>query len=134
MNSDSQKIERTAEQYVRGIVNMDLSDEVIANILSDRQIQPDSLVSNLDLKTKMLLKADVYMACSNMPSVKVSVEDADGNWKHKEGGGQISETDKRRWTAIANSIYAQYGEIRYIQLGPRVHARGMKIWRKGYGC
>jgi len=134
MIRDSQNTERTVEQYVRGIVNMDLSDEVIANILSDRQIQPDSLVSNLDLKTKMLLKADVYMACSNMPSVKVSVEDADGNWKHKEGGGQISETDKRRWTAIANSIYAQYGEIRYAQLGPRVHARGMKIWRKGYGC
>lgn len=134
MIRDSQNTERTAEQYVRGIVNMDLSDEVIANILSDRQIQPDSLVSNLDLKTKMLLKADVYMACSNMPSVKVSVEDADGNWKHKEGGGQISETDKIRWTAIANSIYAQYGEIRYTQLGPRVHARGMKIWRKGYGC
>lgn len=133
MIRDSQNTERTVEQYVRGIVNMDLSDEVIANILSDRQIQPDSLVSNLDLKTKMLLKADVYMACSNMPSVKVSVEDADGNWKHKEGGGQISETDKRRWTAIANSIYAQYGEIRYAQLGPRVHARGMKIWRKGYG-
>ena len=134
MIRDSQNTERTVEQYVRGIVNMDLSDEVIANILSDRQIQPDSLVSNLDLKTKMLLKADVYMACSNMPSVKVSVEDADGNWKHKEGGGQISETDKRRWTAIANSIYAQYGVIRYTQLGPRVHARGMKIWRKGYGC
>lgn len=94
MIRDSQNTERTVEQYVRGIVNMDLSDEVIANILSDRQIQPDSLVSNLDLKTKMLLKADVYMACSNMPSVKVSVEDADGNWKHKEGGGQISETDK----------------------------------------
>ena len=69
MNSDSQKIERTAEQYVRGIVNMDLSDEVIANILSDRQIQPDSLVSNLDLKTKMLLKADVYMACSSLTPI-----------------------------------------------------------------
>lgn len=134
MICDSQNTERTAEQYVRGIVNMELGDEVIANILLDRDVLPDSLVSNLDLKTKMLLKADVYMACSVMPSVKVSVEDADGNWKHKEGGGQISETDKRRWSAIANNIYAQYGEIRYASSGPRVHARGMRIWRNGYDC
>ena len=34
MIRDSQNTERTVEQYVRGIVNMDLSDEVIANILS----------------------------------------------------------------------------------------------------
>lgn len=130
MTCDSLNTERTAEQYVRGVVNMELGDEIIANILLDRNVSPDYPVSDLDLRTKMLLKADVYMACSAMPSVAVSVDDADGNWRHKEGGGQISETDKRRWSAIANNIYAQYGEIRYASSGPRVRARGMRIWRK----
>ena len=37
MIRDSQNTERTVEQYVRGIVNMDLSDEVIANILSEEE-------------------------------------------------------------------------------------------------
>lgn len=130
MTCDSLNTERTAEQYVRGVVNMELGDEIIANILLDRHVSPDSLALDLSLRTKMLLKADVYMACSAMPSVAVSVDDADGNWRHKEGGGQISETDKRRWSAIANNIYAQYGEIRYASSGPRVRARGMRIWRK----
>lgn len=135
MSGESIDIEsRTVEQYVRGIVNVDLSEDVIANILLDRNVQPGELASELDTKTKMLLKADVYMACASMPSVKVSVEDSDGNWKHKEGGGQISDADKKRWASIANNIYAQYGEIRYASSGPRIHARGMRIWRNGYGC
>lgn len=85
MTCDSLNTERTAEQYVRGVVNMELGDEIIANILLDRHVSPDYPVSDLDLRTKMLLKADVYMACSAMPSVAVSVDDADGNWRHKEG-------------------------------------------------
>ena len=123
---------RTVEQYVRGIVDVDLGDDVIANILLDRNVQPGGLASALDTRTKMLLRADVYMACVSKPSVAVSVEDADGNWKHKEGGGQISDADKKRWATIANSIYAQYGEVRNASGGPRVHARGMRIWRSGY--
>lgn len=134
MDGDSQNTERTVEQYIRGIVNMDIGDELVANILFDRGLALDVPVSELDAKTKMLLKADVYMACANTPSVRTSVEDADGNWRHKESGGQITDADKKRWAAMANAIYAQYGENHYAPIGPRIHARGMRIWRKGYGC
>lgn len=125
---------RTAEQYVRGIAPIDLSDDTIANIFIDQNVSPEALVSDMDMKTKMLLKAEVYMACASMPSVRVSIEDSDGNWKHKEGGGQISDADKKLWVSIANSIYAQYGVIRYASSGPRIHAMGMRTWRKGNGC
>lgn len=134
MDSDSQYTERTVEQYVRGVVKMDIGDEVVANILFDRDLQPDSLISDLDKRTRMLLKADVYMACANMPSVSVSIEDADGNWKHKESGGQITNADKERWASMAQAIYSQYGENQIAKGGPRIHARGMRIWRTGNGC
>lgn len=134
MDGDSQYTERTIEQYIHGIVNIELDEEVVANILFDRQVSPDDLSSELSKKTKLLLKADVLMACANMPSVKVSVEDADGNWKHKESGGQITEADKRRWASTAQNIYALYGENHYVKGGPRIHARGMKYWRRKDGC
>lgn len=134
MDCNSSNSERTVSQYIRGISSMSPGEEVLSNILFDRGISPDIPVVELSKKEKELLKADVYTALSNMPSVKVSVEDSDGNWKHKEGGGQVSDADKKRWASIANSIYAQYGEIRYASSGPRIHARGMRIWRNGYGC
>lgn len=134
MDGDSLNTERTVEQYIRGVVNMDIGDEVVANILFERGVTADIPVSELDKRTRMLLKADVYAACANMPSVRVSVEDADGNWRHKESGGQITDTDKKRWAAMANAIYAQYGEKHYAPGGPRIHARGMRTWRKRYGC
>ncbi len=134
MGGGSQYSERTVEQYVRGIVKMDMGDEVISNILFDRDLNPGDPASGLDARTRMLLKADVYMACANMPSVSVSVEDADGNWKHKESGGQITDADKERWDSMARAIYSQYGESHFAKGGPRVHARGMRIWRNGDGC
>ena len=95
MTCDSLNTERTAEQYVRGVVNMELGDEIIANILLDRHVSPDSLALDLSLRTKMLLKADVYMACSVMPSVAISIDDADGNWRHKEGAARYLRRTKK---------------------------------------
>lgn len=134
MDSCSQYTGMTVGQYARGVVRVDIGDDAISNILFDRGLSPDSLASDLDKRALMLLKADVYMACANMPSVSVSVEDADGNWKHKESGGQITEADKSRWASIARSIYSRYGEECLIKGGPRVHARGMRIWRNGHEC
>ena len=122
--------ERTAEDYIRGIPGPELTDGTISNILFKRNVAPNDPVIGLEKRTIELLEADTYIAFSLSPSVKTSIEDADGNWKHKEGGGQITNEDKRWWRQKANEIYLRYGETTYSR-GPRVHARGMKIWRKG---
>lgn len=134
MDGDSQYTEMTVGQYVRGVVGIDIGDDVVARILFDYELQPDELASELDKRTRMLLKAEAYKACSEMPSVRTSIEDADGNWKHKESGGQITEADKERWASIAKSIFSRYRENPYMSAGPRIHARGMRIWRTGNGC
>lgn len=122
--------ERTAEDYIRGIPGPELTDGAIANILFKRNVAPSDSIIELGKRTIELLEADTYIAFSLVPSVKTSVEDADGNWKHKEGGGQITNEDKRGWRQKADEIYLRYGETTYSK-GPRVHARGMRIWRNG---
>ena len=136
MSEKSLNIESmTVADYIKGVSGgITLSDETVAIIILKRKISLDALVSELDKKTLDLICADVYMACANMPSVKVSVEDQDGNWKHKESGGQITDSDKSRWVSTAKKIYAMYGEISYISSGPRIHAMGMRTWRIGNGC
>lgn len=121
--------QRTVWQYASGIVGIELGEDVLSNILSDRGLYPCDLASDMSKKQRMLLKADVYVACANLPGTSVSIEDADGNWKHKESGGQITEADKRIWLKLADRIYAKYGEVTSLSC-PRIISRGMKIWRE----
>lgn len=100
----------TIEAYLRGCVGFDVSDEAIATILVDRAVESRSDVTALDKRTKDLCKADLYMWCASTPSVRGSVEDSNGVWKHKEGGTESSAFDKRNLRAMANDIYKMYGE------------------------
>lgn len=132
MNGDSQHTETnvtTVEEYLRGCVGFDVSDNALATILIDRDVEPGTDVRMLDKRTKDLCKADLYMWCASTPSVTGSVEDADGEWKHKEGGKQSSAYDKRNLRQMANDIYARYGE-NTIQSGMKLSCRGMRLWRK----
>ena len=113
----------TVEEYLHGCVGFDVDDSAIATILVDREIEPNSNISSIDKKKKDLCKADLYMWCASTPSIMGSVEDANGSWKHKEGGTQSSAFDKRNLRAMANDIYRLYGEntvnskIRIVSFG-----------------
>lgn len=100
----------TIEEYLRGKVGFEVEDSAIATILIDREIAASTGVSLLTKKQKDLCTADLYMWCASTPSVKGSVMDSDGNWKHQEGGWESSAYDKRNLREMANDIYAMYGE------------------------
>lgn len=104
----------TIEEYLKGKVGFDVSDNAIASILVDREVEANADVTSLDKKTKDLCRADLYMWCASTPSKTGSVEDADGVWKHKEGGSESSAFDKRTLRQMANDIYGQYGENRTV--------------------
>ncbi len=132
MNGDSQHTEQanvtTVEDYLRGCVGFEVSDNALTTILIDRDIEPGTDVSTLDKRTKDLCKADLYMWCASTPSTIGSVEDADGEWKHKEGGTQSSAYDKRNLRQMANDIYKRYGE-NAVGSSIRVNCLGMRVWR-----
>lgn len=132
MNKDSlhtRMLDTTIEAWLRGCVGFEVADNAINTILIDRGVEMEADVTKLDKKTKDLCKADLYMWCASTPSVTGSVEDANGVWKHKEGGTQSSAFDKRNLRAMANDIYKKYGENRGSGT-IRMNSIGMKIWRK----
>lgn len=119
----------TVEDYLRGCVGFDVADNALSTILIDREVEPGTDVCLLDKRTKDLCKADLYMWCASTPSTTGSVEDADGEWKHKEGGTQSSAYDKRNLRKMANDIYKRYGE-NVTQSSIRMNCLGMRVWRR----
>lgn len=131
MDNDPQNtaIGTTIEEYLRGCVGFEVADSAITTILIDREIVPGTDVTTLEKRQKDLCRADLYMWCASTPSVTGSVEDANGVWKHKEGGTQSSAYDKRNLRQMANDIYALYGEnvressIKIVNLGMNMNKR-----------
>jgi hypothetical protein len=128
-NSQNTAIGTTIEEYLRGCVGFEVADSAITTILIDREIAPGTDVTTLEKRQKDLCRADLYMWCASTPSVTGSVEDANGVWKHKEGGTQSSTYDKRNLRQMANDIYALYGEnvrkssIKIVNLGMNMNKR-----------
>ena len=128
-NSQNTAIGTTIEEYLRGCVGFEVADSAITTILIDREIAPGTDVTTLEKRQKDLCRADLYMWCASTPSVTGSVEDANGVWKHKEGGTQSSAYDKRNLRPMANDIYALYGEnvrkssIKIVNLGMNMNKR-----------
>lgn len=128
-NSQNTAIGTTIEEYLRGCVGFEVTDSAITTILIDREIVPGTDVTTLEKRQKDLCRADLYMWCASTPSVTGSVEDANGVWKHKEGGTQSSAYDKRNLRQMANDIYALYGEnvrkssIKIVNLGMNMNKR-----------
>ena len=128
-NSQNTAIGTTIEEYLRGCVGFEVTDSAITTILIEREIAPGTDVTTLEKRQKDLCRADLYMWCASTPSVTGSVEDANGVWKHKEGGTQSSAYDKRNLRQMANDIYALYGEnvrkssIKIVNLGMNMNKR-----------
>ena len=100
----------TIEDYLRGKVGFEVADNAISVILEDRGITPGADSSKLDLRTKELATADLYMWCASTPSKQDTSFEADGGWKSQTGGWESSAYDKRNLREMANKIYEKYGE------------------------
>lgn len=120
----------TIKEYLQGCVGFSVDDNAIATILVDRGIESDEEAEDLTKKQRDLCKADLYMWCASTPSIRGSVEDQNGNWKHKEGGTQSSAYDKRNLRKMAFDIYKSYGENASTSSSIKFHGSGMKLWQK----
>lgn len=102
-------IDLTIQDYLKGCVGYELDDAALTSIFFNRGIEWDAIVWQLDKNILDLCRADVYMWCATKPSVSSTVEDADGGWKHREGGSQMTYADRKHLISMANSIYNEYG-------------------------
>lgn len=129
INSQNTTTDMTVEEYLYGCVGFDVTEAAVSTILIDRGVERGYPVLELDKRTKDLCRADLYMWCASTPSKIGSIEEADGYWKHKEGGKESSAFDKRNLRAMANDIYKMYGE-NTIKSSIKLNSSGMKVWRR----
>lgn len=121
----------TVEDYLTGITAYEIAEKALRVVLAKRGLSRKALVSELLAQTDEsgvkigqrsldLATADIYMWCASTPSVKNDTEDADGGWKHKEGGWQTSAYDKRELRKMAKDLYDKWGENTNINSKMRI--------------
>ncbi len=101
------------EVYLRGLVGFDVSDSALNSIRIFRNIAKGSNISDLTLREKELLYADLLMWAATSPTSYTGSKDADGGWSHTEASKTISVTDKKRFEQAAKTIYKKYLDRKY---------------------
>lgn len=99
----------TIEKYLQGCIGLDFTDEMVQAALHRAGVEPGTAFDEVTERGKDLAEAWLLCACITLPSVRGSVEDADGNWKHKEGQTEIYVSDKKNMLQRANFLFERWG-------------------------
>lgn len=106
--------EETAYMFSKWLsdsVNIGVSEGLVRSILAEREVNEDSLYSDVDIRTRNLCMADLYSRIAlTSPNREGAVSDSDNGWSHSDGGYTLSEYDKKQLLNTANAIYAMYNE------------------------
>ena len=81
----------TLEMYLRGCVGFEIPGDMITAVAFRRGLSIDVPVENLEERDLDLAEAELLYRGMTLPSVRGSVEHADGNWKQKEGNPTINQ-------------------------------------------
>lgn len=98
------------EDYIRGLLNFDVSDIALNSIRIKRGIAEAADVSTLSIRTLELAEADALRWYVTSPSTYTGVKDSDGGWSHQEASSSLTDADKRLFSARAAAIYGKWGE------------------------
>lgn len=101
------------EEYLKGLVGFDVTEQALNSIRMYRNIEKYTDVSELTIRDKELLYADLLMWAASSPTSYTGSKDSDGGWTHTEAGKTISVTDKKRFENSAKSIYKKYQDKKY---------------------
>ncbi len=123
--------EYTAKDWMRGILGIEVAEEVIDRILAEREFQPDTYFQMLEEKDKDLIKADLYFWASTSASKTGVTKDSDATWSHSEGGAELSDEARRKYLKMANALYRKWNEDSVaLESGSRIriNSHGMRLW------
>lgn len=114
----------TLKEYLQGVFNFPVADELITSILCERGFTPDDECANTEKKDRELLVADVLMALSR----------ASQTWANKTGneafnmtvsGGLIPLADRQAMRNEANKLYSANGESDKVRLLSAINLYGV---------
>jgi DNA-binding transcriptional ArsR family regulator len=119
----------TVKDYLQGVSAL-LSEDALRMILAKRHLSPDTPIEDLAEKELDLAEAEVYYQLSNLPVGGATQKDVDGSWSHTEGGWTVSGENIKQWRQKYIDLREKWGEKVLTKSTIRVHARGMRVWRR----
>lgn len=120
----------TITDWLQGKVAITISDETIASICFDRQVETTALAADCDEKTRDLTLADLYMFCATLPTSTATIDDKNGNWEHKEGSVTMSAADKKQYRKMAYWLYKKWGLVPPNMSSIQYKTQGMGLRRR----
>lgn len=119
----------TVKDYLQGVSAL-LSEDALRMILAKRHLSPDTPIEELTEKELDLAEAEVYYQLSNLPVGGATSKDVDGSWSHTEGGWTVSGANITEWWKKYTFLREKWGEKVLTKSTIKVHARGMRVWRR----
>ena len=119
----------TISDYLQGISEL-LTDKALRVVLAKRHLKADTSIAELSEKELDLAEAEVYYQLCNLPVGGSTTKDVDGSWSHTEGGWTVSGANIAEWWKKYVTLREKWGETVLRRSTIRVHARGMRVWRR----
>ena len=100
----------TISDYLEGLFpGYILTDKTFKSILSKYGMSANTPARDVPEKVKDLAEADIAELLASTSSVTGSIEDSDGGWKHREGGSQMTNYERKLLLQRANNLRKKYG-------------------------
>lgn len=72
----------------------------------------------------------MYYKLCDQPVGGATNKEVDGSWSHTEGGWTVSSENIKQWRQKYIDLREKWGEKVLTKSTIRVHARGMRVWRR----
>lgn len=100
----------TISDYLEGLFpGYTLTEKTFKSILNKYKTNADLPAYDVSDKVKDLAEADIAELLASTSSVTGSIEDSDGGWKHREGGSQMTNYERKLLLQRSNGLRKKYG-------------------------
>ena len=104
-------------EYLSGLTSFVFDKAVLKRIALDRGVTSVTSYSELDDKTKDLLRADLLLAAYLSPNVWASYTHSHGSYSQTTGSQTIYIEEKERIYNMLRNIYSKYDDAKLEEIG-----------------
>ena len=104
-------------EYLSGLTSFVFDKAVLKRIALDRGVMSVTSYSELDNKTKDLLRADLLLAAYLSPNVWASYTHSHGSYSQTTGSQTIYIEEKERIYNMLRNIYSKYDDAKLEEIG-----------------
>ena len=104
-------------EYLSGLTSFVFDKAVLKRIALDRGVMSVTSYSELDDKTKDLLRADLLLAAYLSPNVWASYTHSHGSYSQTTGSQTIYIEEKERIYNMLRNIYSKYDDAKLEGIG-----------------